>query len=207
MIIKVLNLGNMDNNCYVLSDGKTKQAVIIDAPCEGGEIMDYIEEEKLEVKYILLTHAHFDHIGALDYLKECTGAKVVIHEFEKDAISDPKVNLALFAGVDSPSCTPDMTVVDDDVITFGECSLKVLFTPGHTVGSVCYYTEDSLFSGDTLFFGDVGRCDFPGGDFDIISESIKKQLYILPDCTDVYPGHGRRTTLGYEKRHNSSVTL
>lgn len=205
MILKVMNVGNMDNNCYILSDPKTKEAVIIDAPAEGSQIMDYIEEEGLSVKYILLTHAHYDHIGALDYLAESTGAKVGIHEFEKDAVCDPKVNLSLYAGAPSPTTAPTLFLVDNDTVTVGDIDLKVLYTPGHTVGSVCYYTEGFLFSGDTLFAGDVGRCDLPGGDFDILKESIQKQLYILPGDTDVFPGHGRRTNLAYEKKHNNYV--
>lgn len=96
-------------------------------------------------------------------------------------------------------------MVDGDNITLGDIELKVLYTPGHTVGSVCYYTDGMLFSGDTLFLKDVGRCDLPGGDYKIIKQSIKKQLYPLPNDTDVYPGHGRATTIGYEKTHNNYV--
>ncbi|MBE7026186.1 MAG: MBL fold metallo-hydrolase [Ruminococcaceae bacterium] len=205
MFFKMLSLGNMDNNCYILGDDKSKHALIIDAPAEAGAVLDVLEEEGLKLKFVLLTHSHYDHIGALDEICEQTGAEVMIHAFEEDAVNDPTVNLALYAGAPSPETTVSKTIVDTDVITLGDIDIKVLYTPGHTVGSVCYYTEGMLFSGDTLFLKDIGRCDLPGGDYKIIKESIKKQLYTLPDDTDVFPGHGRATTIGYEKEHNNYV--
>lgn len=205
MFFKMLNLGNMDNNCYILGDDKSRHALLIDAPAEAGTILDVLEEEGYKLKFILLTHSHFDHIGALDALCEATGAEVMIHSFEVDGINNPTVNLALYSGAPSPKTTNVKPLVDKDVVTLGDIDLTVLYTPGHTVGSVCYYTEGMLFSGDTLFLKDVGRCDLPGGDFKIIKQSIKKQLYTLPDDTDVYPGHGRATTIGYEKTHNNYI--
>lgn len=205
MFFKMLSLGNMDNNCYILGDEDSKHALVIDAPAESGAILDVLEEEGLKLKYVLLTHAHYDHIGALDGLCSATDAEVMIHSFEADAVNDPTVNLALYAGAPSPSVTVSKKLVDGDVITLGNIELKVLYTPGHTVGSVCYYTDGMLFSGDTLFLKDVGRCDLPGGDFKIIKQSIRKQLYVLPDSTDVYPGHGRATTIGYEKAYNNYI--
>lgn len=205
MFFKMLSLGDMDNNCYILGDENTKQALIIDAPDEAGTILDVIEEWGFDLKYVLLTHSHYDHIRALDDICTATGAKVMLHTFEFDALNDPTVNLALYSGVASPETTPDKKLFDKDIITLGDIELKVLYTPGHTVGSVCYYTDGFLFSGDTLFLKDVGRCDLPGGDFKIIKESIKKQLYTLPEDTDVYPGHGRTTTIAFEKEHNNYV--
>lgn len=205
MFFKMLSLGNMDNNCYILGDQSSNHALIIDAPAEAGAVLDVLEEEGLTLKYVLLTHSHYDHIGALDEICDYTGAEVMIHSFEEDAINDPTVNLALYADAPSPSVKASKTLVDGDVITVGDIDIKVLYTPGHTVGSVCYYTDGILFSGDTLFLKDVGRCDLPGGDYKIIKQSIKKQLYTLPDDTQVYPGHGRATTIGYEKAHNNYV--
>ncbi len=201
MYLKMLSLGNMDNNCYIIADEKTKKAAVIDAPSDAGEILDYLEEEGLKLKFILLTHYHFDHIGALDYLKEATGAKIAIHSFEADGLSDPTVNLALYADAPCPTVAADILLKDKDTISFGDIKLKVLYTPGHTIGSVCYYIENEnmLFSGDTLFYRNIGRCDFPGGDEEIIEKSIKKQLYTLPDETEVFPGHGMTTTIGEEK--------
>ncbi len=201
MFLKILSLGNMDNNCYIIADEKSKQAAIIDAPCNSNEILNVLEDEGLTLKFILLTHYHFDHIGALDNLKEVTNAKVAIHSFEADGLCDPTVNLALYADAPSPSTSADILLKDSDIIRFGDVDIKVLYTPGHTIGGVCYYLEDEqmLFSGDTLFCRGVGRTDFPGGDEDILEESIKKQLYILPNDTIVYPGHGMTTTIGNEK--------
>lgn len=205
MFFKMLSVGDMDNNCYILGDDKSKHAVLIDAPAEAGTILDVIEEEGLKLKYVLLTHSHYDHIRALDEICECTGAQVMIHAFEMDGLNDPTVNLSLYAGTESPEKAADKELVDGDIITVGDIELKVLYTPGHTVGSVCYYTEGMLFSGDTLFLRNVGRCDLPGGDFKIIKQSIKKQLYTLPDDTDVYPGHGRASSIGYEKNNNDYI--
>ena len=205
MFFKMLSLGNMDNNCYILGDESSKHALIIDAPEESGTILDVLEDEGLKLKFVLLTHAHYDHIGALDEICEATGAEVFIHTFEADAINDPTVNLALYSGAPSPKTPASKKLVDGDIITLGNIELKTLYTPGHTVGSVCYYTDGCLFSGDTLFLRGVGRCDLPGGDFKILKQSIKKQLYVLPDSTDVYPGHGRATTIGYEKNHNEYI--
>ncbi len=205
MFFKMLSLGNMDNNCYILGDEKSKHALIIDAPAEAGAVLDVLEEEGFKLKFVLLTHSHYDHIGALDEICDYTGAEVMLHAFEQDALNDPTVNLALYADAPSPSTAVSKTIVDGDIITLGDIEIKVLYTPGHTVGSVCYYTDGMLFSGDTLFLKDVGRCDLPGGDYKIIKQSIKKQLYCLPDETDVYPGHGRATTIGYEKSHNNYI--
>lgn len=201
MFLKILSLGNMDNNCYIIADEKSKQAAVIDAPCDSGEILNVLEDEGLTLKFILLTHYHFDHIGALDNLKEATDAKVAIHSFEADGLCDPTVNLSLYADAPSPKTTANILLKDSDIIRFGDIDIKVLYTPGHTIGGVCYYIEDEemLFSGDTLFYRNVGRTDFPGGDDEILEESIKKQLYILPDQTSVYPGHGFPTTIGEEK--------
>lgn len=205
MFFKMLSLGDMDNNCYILGDEKTKQAVLIDAPAQAGEILDVLEEEGLTLKYVLLTHSHFDHIRALDDVCDQTGAKVMIHTFEADGLNDPTVNLSLYSSIASPETKPSKKLVDGDVITVGNIKIKVLYTPGHTVGSVSYYADDMLFSGDTLFLRGIGRCDLPGGDFKILKESIKKQLYTLPDDTQVFPGHGRTTTIGYEKEHNEYI--
>ena len=125
--------------------------------------------------------------------------------FEEDAVCDPTVNLAAYADAPCPKTAPTRTVADNETLRVGDIDIKVLYTPGHTVGSTCYYTEGMLFSGDTLFLRNIGRCDLPGGDFDIIKESIRRQLYILPDDTDVYPGHGRTTTIGYEKKNNEYI--
>ncbi len=201
MFLKILQLGNMDNNCYIIADEASKQAAVIDAPTGASEILDVLESENLTLKFILLTHYHFDHIGALDDLKAATGAKVAIHTFEADGLCDPTVNLALYADAPCPKTKADILLKDNDIITFGDVKIKVLYTPGHTIGSVCYYIEKEhmLFSGDTLFFRNIGRTDFPGGDDEIIEKSIRKQLYALPDETNVFCGHGMTTTIEYEK--------
>lgn len=201
MYMKMLSVGNMDNNCYIIADETTKKAAIIDAPSNASEVLDWCENEGLSVKFILLTHYHFDHIGALDDLKESTGAKIAIHSFEADGLCDPTMNLALYSGAPCPKSGADILLKDTDIIKFGNVRIKTIYTPGHTIGSVCYYIEEEniLFSGDTLFYRNIGRTDFPGGDDEIIEQSIRKQLYTLPDETEVFPGHGFTTTIGKEK--------
>lgn len=193
----------MDNNCYIIADEVSKKAALIDAPCNASEILDYCEDEGLSLKFILLTHYHFDHVGALDDLKEATGAKIAIHSFEADGLCDPTVNLALYSDSPSPKSQADILLKDTDIIKFGSVRIKTLYTPGHTIGSTSFYIEEEnmLFSGDTLFYRNIGRTDLPGGDDEIIEQSIRKQLYPLPDETVVYPGHGMVTTIGEEKEN------
>lgn len=201
MIFKTLTLGVMDNNCYIIADKATKDAVVIDAPCEASKILELLNKENLNCRYIILTHSHFDHIGAVEELRKATGAKLAIHTLEADELLHPSM----------PAYAPrlekaaDILLNDGDTITVGSITIKAIHTPGHTKGGLCYYVDGKLFSGDTLFFGDVGRCDLSGGDYNTLKKSIKERLYTLPDDTTVYPGHGRSTTIAYEKANNNYV--
>jgi len=217
MKVKTLSLGNMDNNCYIVYDETTRDAAIIDAPTDAAKILSAIVDNQLACNYILLTHAHYDHIGALDELKNATGAQVCIHESEALALNDSTANLARYSGAKCPVSPADMLLRDGDVVQFGFVNTLVLNTPGHTVGGLCFYctdttpcensiiTKPALFSGDTLFHKDIGRCDFPGGSYATIKQSIRRKLYTLPDETIVYPGHGRSTSIAYEKQHNNYI--
>ena len=205
MIIKTLSLGSMDNNCYIIADEDSRDAVVIDAPTNAQKIIDTLESNNLNCKYILLTHSHFDHIGALDALKAHTNAQVAIHSSETDKINSPSANYAFLAGASCPTAKADISLSDNDVITIGNIDISTIHTPGHTVGSMCFYANGHLFSGDTLFFTNVGRCDLDGGNYDTIKVSIKEKLYILSDDTIVYPGHGRSSSIAYEKTHNNYI--
>ena len=202
MIIKQFIAGPLENNMYLLVDEKTKQAVLIDATALVSEIIDTVKELGADVKYILLTHGHFDHIMGLNDLKEALNAQAVINK--NDLTLSDKIN-EFTRMFNMPETTPSVYekfVDDGDVIQAGDMKIKVISTPGHTEGGVCYLVDDNLFSGDTLFRDSVGRTDLWGGNFEKLSDSIKNKLFKLDDNIKVFPGHGPMTTIGYEKKHN-----
>lgn len=193
------SLGDLATNSYVLFDEKNGVAALFDAPAEADRIIAFLNEKGLSLKYIFLTHAHFDHIMALSELKETTGAQIVIHRDEEQYLNNTELNLSYFP---LPSVKADIKVCDGDVIEFADVKIKVIHTPGHTLGGVCYLFDETLVSGDTLFYGSIGRYDFPMGDFDTEINSIKEKLMVLPDNIKVYPGHGPATTIGNERKEN-----
>lgn len=200
MIIKQFVAGFLENNMYLILDEISKKGVLIDAT---EALPDIIEEAKgYEIEYILLTHGHFDHILGLNDLKKSLNAKAVINK--NDLIISDNVNefTRLF---DQPGCIPptyEKFVSDGDEIIVGNLKLKVISTPGHTEGGVCYLIDDKLFSGDTLFRGSIGRTDLFGGNYKKIVDSVKNKLFKLDSKIVVYPGHGPETTIGYEKKNN-----
>lgn len=203
-IIK-LTLGALDTNCYILYDPDTKEAAVIDPADEETKIIDTINNYNLKVKYIIITHAHIDHLLALDKVYEYTNASVVIHFDDKDALNNDVFNLASFFNAKSPLKKADITVKNGDILRLGENTLTFIHTPGHNRGSMCIHTDNILISGDTLFNLSIGRTDYYGGNFDTIINSIKKRLFVLADDTKVYPGHGQETTIGYEIKNNPFI--
>lgn len=205
MIIKQFIAGPLENNMYLLIDEGTKQAVLIDATALIPEITDTVKELGADVKYILLTHGHFDHIMGLNELKEALGAEVVINK--NDLVLSDNINqfTRMFNQPDSKPPVYEKFVDDGDTITVGNMNIKVISTPGHTEGGVCYLVDDNLFSGDTLFRESVGRTDLWGGNFKKLSDSVKNKLFKLDDDIKVFPGHGPMTTIGYEKVHNEII--
>lgn len=194
MKITVLQTGYLGVNTSILiEDGN---AVVIDPGAHAGRIAEEISRQKASLKEIWLTHAHFDHIGAIpELLKRFPEAKVYMHPGDKPLLGDGRNRFE-----------PEYPFVErlENVADCRELSAaKVIETPGHSPGGVCYYLENEkvLFSGDTLFFESYGRTDFPGGDFELLQQSFRK-LVVLPDDTKVIPGHGLVTTIGYEKTHN-----
>lgn len=195
--------GNMDSNCYVVDCGGSY--AVIDVGFPTGEAIDRIAELGDKVEWILVTHRHFDHVMGVAAAKRLTGAKVAIHRLEACGLLDEEQSLySRFRnslGVPNECCSPDRLLEDGDTVTVGNCTFKVLLTPGHTEGSVCFLCGDLLFSGDTLFAGTVGRTDFPTGSAEQMTQSLHR-LALLNDGTAVYPGHGEETTIGREKRNN-----
>ena len=201
MKIKTLPLGELETNCYIAVSGG--EAAVIDPGADAGQILN--TAENAEIKYIILTHAHFDHMGAAAELAEKSGAKLICSVADSLALSDSSVNLSgdFMPGLKPPQA--DIMVREGDEIRFGDTVLRVIETPGHTIGGICLYGEGTLFSGDTLFRRSVGRCDFPTGNGAALVNSIKEKLFVLPNGTVVYPGHGLPTTIGEEKRENPYV--
>ncbi|MBH1939532.1 MBL fold metallo-hydrolase [Mobilitalea sibirica] len=201
--MKTLVLGMIQTNCYIISNTQSKEAIVIDPAAEAVKIIDYLKTNNLICKAILLTHGHFDHILAAKELSELTEAKIHAHEAEAKLLSDPALNASSLMGR-ATSLTADVLLKDQEILTIAGFILKVIHTPGHTAGGVCYYFEEQgcLISGDTLFRESVGRTDFPTGDGQLLIESILNKLMLLEDKTLIYPGHGMSTTVGYEKENN-----
>lgn len=201
--IKQFIAGKLENNMYLVSDEETKKAVLIDATEDIPELLEYAKG--YDVEYILLTHGHFDHILGLTALKQALNAQALIC-FDDMVISD-NINefTNLFGMPDVEPPVYEKFVKDGDVIKVGNLEIKVIQTPGHTEGGVCYLIEDKLFSGDTLFRGSVGRTDLFGGNFRKLSDSIQNKLFKLDSTIQVFPGHGDMTTIGYEKKYNELV--
>lgn len=195
-------MGAMGANCYILSCPETKKAVVIDPGADGKRLQRWILEKGYQIEYILLTHGHFDHIGAVDDLRELFQTKVGIHEADAAMLTNGQANLSSFVGRAFEMKSADFLLEDGQVLTVGNLSITVLATPGHTQGGVCFLTSEGLLSGDTLFDGSIGRTDFPGGSLEQLLDGIGKKLLVLPEETRVYPGHGSETTIGREKREN-----
>jgi len=166
--------------------------------------MDVIKENGLKLKYILLTHGHYDHIGAVDEIKIETGAQILAHAAEDALLKEADLNLSKLGTGKALSITCDRLLEDGDIIELGAGKLTVIHTPGHTAGCACFYDEENnvLFSGDTLFKGTTGRYDLPTSDGNALFSSIKNKLFTLPDDTKVFPGHEAGTTIGWEKSNN-----
>ncbi|MDH3391302.1 MAG: MBL fold metallo-hydrolase [Desulfobacterales bacterium] len=209
MRVKQMMVGMMGVCCYIVACDETKEAVIIDPGGNEDDILTACQQENLKVKYIVNTHGHPDHVCGNRQLKEATGAEIVMHSADADFFSQSSVE-QFFSQLGLPASPPvDKRVEDGDTLTFGNETLKVILTPGHTPGGICLYSHPNLFTGDTLFAGGVGRTDFPGGNTQQMMTSIKERLLSLPPDTIVWPGHGYggdRSTIGQEKTGNPFIT-
>jgi len=202
MDVNVIQVGPLMVNCYIVHD--SENCLIIDPGDEPDKIINYIKNSGFKPLGIFNTHGHFDHIGAVKRLKEEFGIKFYIHESDVFLVKESASHGAFFGvmGVESPEI--DEYVKDGDVFDFDGLSFKVIHTPGHSPGGVCYYfeREKTVFSGDTLFELSVGRTDFPYGDMDMLINSIKNKLFSLGDDITVYPGHGEKTNIRKERENN-----
>jgi hydroxyacylglutathione hydrolase len=202
MIFTQLAVGPLQVNCYILADKRTKEAIIIDPGEDAKDILDALKENGLHARYLVITHAHFDHVGANKAIKDATGAEILMHK-DDDILLKSAANQGFLFGMRSAaSPSADRYVNHGDMIMVGDISLQVLHTPGHSPGGISLLGQGMVFTGDALFAGSIGRTDLPGGDTITLLRSIQNNLMNLPDDTRVYPGHGPASTIGKERRKN-----
>lgn len=199
MKVSRLVLGQLMTNCYIAGDGNS--VAVIDPAADAEKILRELGGREAAV--ILLTHGHFDHTGALCDLKEKTGAKVYIHRLDEPCLGDMEKSLAFMTGEEQRRCEPDVLLEGGETILFGENSLKVIHTPGHSAGSVTYVSDECVFSGDLIFKGSIGRFDY--GNYADEMNSIKMLTELLSEDTVICPGHGDVTSVGYEKKNNPYI--
>lgn len=201
-IITIPN-GTLQANCYIVETEHA--AVVIDPGYMERQLSSYVAENPNKIKFIMLTHRHFDHLAAANALKKLTGAKIVINELDEGGLYSDLLSLGSMAGgfynKADPDAHADIYVDEGDTFTAADMVFKVLYTPGHSEGGICFVIDNILFSGDTLFKGSIGRTDFPSSNMAEMRQSLDR-LCTLPDETVVYPGHGEPTTIGQEKATN-----
>lgn len=206
MSVKIYHtvLGEIGTNCYVVANESVKKCIIVDPADQPEVIGDIADKCGCKPAAVLLTHGHYDHIMAAEAIKAKYNIKIYAGEYEKEVLLQPDKNLSGIMGRRQVSLNADEWLRDGDEPELADLKIKVLHTPGHTEGGVCYYIEEAsaLFSGDTLFAESVGRTDFPTGSMGKLINSIKSKLFLLPEETAVYPGHGDSTTIAYENRYN-----
>jgi hydroxyacylglutathione hydrolase len=199
--VQTVPVGELEVNCVIVKCQRTGLIAIFDPGDESNKIKDVISRIGGKPEIILNTHCHYDHIGAVENIRNEYGIKYFVHELEKEYSTDPEIN---YSSVSNKriSIEPDGTFKDGDIIKVGDLKIRVIHTPGHTYGGCCFYFDNILIAGDTLFAGSVGRADLYGGDENILVASIKNKLMTLDDDTIVIPGHGRPTSIREEKRFN-----
>jgi glyoxylase-like metal-dependent hydrolase (beta-lactamase superfamily II) len=203
--VEPIVVGPLFSNCYIIWDVDTKQGAIIDPGDDADIILKAVKKLCVEIKYILATHGHFDHVGAVAPIKRELKVEFLAHEKDFFFIEDGETSARKWGFKIEGAPKPDRFIEHDDIIKVGNLELKVMHTPGHSPGGVSFLYNRMVFAGDTLFQGSIGRTDFRKGSFEDLSKSIKTSLYTLPDDTVVYTGHGPPTTIGDEKKFNAFV--
>lgn len=204
MIFKIYPVGMLQANCYIIGDENSKEGIIVDPGGDAVKILNECEKNELKIKYIVLTHGHGDHIGAVQDIKLATNSRIIMNS--RDEFLTKGANKKIFPIFRNlKDFDIDEYINNGDIISADGIDIEVIETPGHTPGGVCFKIGNILLSGDTLFQGSVGRCDLEFGSYETLIKSIKEKLLILPDDTIVYPGHGDKTTIGYEKKYNPYI--
>ncbi len=207
MIIRKLTVGPIMANCFIVGCEETRQAAVIDPGDEVDRILMALAKDQLTVAVIINTHGHFDHVGGNARLKQATGAPLLIHRLDAPMLDQLSAAASQWGMTAENSPPPDRTIDEGDTVPFGNLAFSVIHTPGHTPGGVSLHTDGSVFVGDTLFAGSIGRTDFPGGDYATLIAAIQNKLFTLGDDVTVYTGHGPETTIGVEKRTNPFARL
>ena len=206
MIVEQIKVGFMDVFCYLVACSRTKEALFIDPAGNEEDLVNFIRQENLDLKYIVNTHGHGDHTCGNNKVKALTGAKILMHEIDDQVFSTPEAHAMAREWGFEISPRADETVKDGDAIVVGDVALQVIHTPGHSPGGICLLSDGNLFTGDTLFVSGIGRTDLPGSSHEQFMKSIQEKLLSLPPDTIVWPGHDygpmRRSTIGYEKATN-----
>jgi hydroxyacylglutathione hydrolase len=204
MIHEILPVGPLQCNCSIIGDETTREAMVIDPGDEIQSILALVRKHNLQVKQIIITHAHIDHVGGAMKLRAATGAPILLNQNDYELLKMLDMQ-ATWVGMPSPGKVEiDQSIGQADTVKAGSHTANIIFTPGHTEGSICLYfpVEKKLVAGDTLFAGSIGRTDLPGGSFEKIIDSLHDKLLALPDDTVVIPGHGPQTTIGEERENN-----
>ncbi len=194
-------VSDMQTNCYILKDEKTGLCAIVDPGAVTNKLKSELLKIKDNLKYIILTHGHYDHVNGVNEVVRLTGAKVVICEKEKEFLENDKLNLAHLFCDEKIVIVPDLLLKDGDILKLGETDIKMIETPGHTVGGACFIAQNVIFAGDTLFYRTVGRIDFPTGNYKDMMASLKKLKNLKGDYI-IYSGHDMDSTLEAERKHN-----
>ncbi len=202
MIIKQFVVTIFATNCYVVYCEDTLKGIVIDPGGGEDKILKTIKERGLKIEFIVNTHGHPDHTLGNNKIKSVTGAKIAIHKDDSLMLNSTISKVASLATFRLPKSNPDLLLTENYILKFGNISLKVIHTPGHSPGGICLLATDVIFTGDTLFAGSIGRTDIMGGSYKLLMKSIKEKLINLPESIKVYPGHGELTTIEIEKKHN-----
>jgi glyoxylase-like metal-dependent hydrolase (beta-lactamase superfamily II) len=208
VMVRGIVVGAFQENCWVIGNRRTGEAVCVDPGDEPGEILAMAREMGVRIKLIANSHGHIDHVLGVAGIREATGARFLLHPGDADLVRTTSESAKRWMGAEIPNPPPpDQVLADGDDIDVDGLKLTVIHTPGHTPGSVCFYVNGVLFAGDTLFAGSIGRTDLPGGDYDQEMGSIVERLLALPDDTIVLPGHMDQTTVGQERQRNPYVRM
>lgn len=202
MIIRTMPVGPLQANCFIVGCRETRHAAVIDPGGDADKILLALAKDQLTLKVIINTHGHFDHVSGNKAVKNASSAELMIHPQDAPMLGKSARDAAMWGLRSEDSPDPDRLLEDGDTVTVGTIQFKVLHTPGHTPGGISLHADKSVFVGDTLFSGSIGRTDFAGGDYKTLINSIQTKLFVLPEDVVVYTGHMESTTIGREKRYN-----